>query len=172
MSQIFANLLIWRSPWLNAHREVASSQVDLNYCISDIRASLLFFWRYFWFDSPRYCQVAHGDWSFDRMNSQKVSRRENEMCCDHRLTSWSNHISISHWRNKMQLKVQGLKQKILMETALIGRGNNLVRNDKLRPFWSYADVEEIGTRYNFQCLLIGNMTWVVPISWKFESHII
>jgi hypothetical protein len=26
--------------------KVASTQVDLNYCVSDISASLLFFWRY------------------------------------------------------------------------------------------------------------------------------
>jgi hypothetical protein len=45
-------------------------------------------------------------------------------------------------------------------------------DEKLRAFWSEADMEKVGTRCNFQCLLIGNITWVVPISWKFESHII
>jgi hypothetical protein len=46
-NHIFANLLISRSSWLNAHRKVASSQVDLNYCVSGIWSSLLFFWHYF-----------------------------------------------------------------------------------------------------------------------------
>jgi hypothetical protein len=34
----------------------------------------------------------------------------------------------------MQLNGQDLKQKIFIETALIGTGNDFARNDKLRLF--------------------------------------
>jgi hypothetical protein len=34
----------------------------------------------------------------------------------------------------MQLKGQDLKTKVLIETALIGRGNDLARNDKMKLF--------------------------------------
>jgi hypothetical protein len=64
------------------------------------------------------------------MSSQKVSPQENEICSDQLIELYLSKPL------EEQDAVEGtrFKTKIFIETALIGRGNDLARNDKLRLF--------------------------------------